>query len=299
MLDQRLGRDAFLAGLRRVAEDFSFRRAAWDDFLDAFARLGDEPLDGFAEQWLDRPGAPDLRLADVEFAGDRVSFTLRQAGAVYALRVPVRVTAEDGDHDHEVELSTGEGRFVLPGRGASRLAVDPDYDLFRRLDPAEVEPTVSQVLAAAAPRVVCDPADRAAAEAFGAAWTGDGEFTVTEELTAADGTAANLVLNPGRDALQAWRRPEVTVAGKTLVLAGKRYDLARWDLVYTVANPADATVTDLVVVTGDPSRLAGLGRRLGHYGKYSWLLLPAGQGRVLRGNWAPAGSPLVAVREVR
>jgi len=303
MLEQRVGHEAFLSGMRQVAADFRFARASWDDFLAAFAAAGGDPLTGFAEQWLDRAGAPALVLADVEFTGDEVRFTLRQEGPAYDLQVPVLVTDMDGEQHHVVELAQAEQRFVLSGAGPWRLAVDPDYDIFRRLDAREVEPTVSQVLAAEAPRVVCGAAEREAGAAFGAAWTGDGEFTVTEDAAAAvapgGAAVANLVLNPGREAAPAWRRPEVTVAGRTLVLDGARYDLSRYDLVYAVANPADPAVTDLVVVSSEPARLAGLARRLGHYGKYSWLLLPTGQGRVLRGNWAPAGSPLVAEAPTR
>ena len=45
-------------------------------------------------------------------------------------------------------------------------------------------------------------------------------------------------------------------------------------------------------------RAAGnrLARRLGHYGKYSWLIMPAGQGDVVKGNWELAASPLVVTR---
>ena len=78
------------------------------------------------------------------------------------------------------------------------------------------------------------------------------------------------------------------------MLEGTRYSLDQYDLVYAAANPSQLDVTDLVVLCGSPERLAALGGRLGHYGKYSWLLLPVGQGRVLRGNWATATSPLAA-----
>ncbi len=93
-----------------------------------------------------------------------------------------------------------------------------------------------------------------------------------------------------------YRHPELTVAGRTVVLEGRRYSLDDYDLVFAAPNPAQRGVTDLVVLCDDPGRLAALGNRLGHYGKYSWLLLPKGQGPVLRGNWTPAASPLVATR---
>jgi hypothetical protein len=51
-----------------------------------------------------------------------------------------------------------------------------------------------------------------------------------------------------------------------------------------------------VVIADSAPRLESLARRVGHYGKYSWLLLPKGQGRVERGNWPVGDSPLTARR---
>ena len=65
-----------------------------------------------------------------------------------------------------------------------------------------------------------------------------------------------------------------------------------YDLVYCATNPFDDSLTDLVIHSTSPQRIEALARRLGHYGKYSWLLRPTGQGRVLRGNWQPPGTPL-------
>jgi hypothetical protein len=158
------------------------------------------------------------------------------------------------------------------------------------------------VLAEDVPNVVCgDEALRDAARAFGEGFT-DGRYfnLLTDGRPPADlppGTyQANIVIDPAPETAALYRHPELTVAGRTIVLDGRRYSLDDYDLVYTAPNPGQGSVTDLIVLCDDSGRLAALGSRLGHYGKYSWLLLPKGQGPVLRGNWTPAGSPLVAVR---
>jgi len=304
MLDRWLGRETFLQGLQRVYADHRFRAASWDDFLAVFAELTQIDLGAFAEQWLERTGAPVLALGEVAFEDDGVGFELQQREPAYELRVPVVIEDQEGVHTHVVTLRSVAQRFSLPAAGPRRLAVDPDYEVFRRLHPQEVEPTVSQVLAEEVPNLVFDAADAAVAEAalaFGQAFTdggtvneiGDGQPPADLPLGA---NQANLLINPTADVAALYKREGLTVAGKMVILAGKRYSLEEYDLVYTAPNPFQADVTDLVVVCGAPARLAGLGGRLGHYGKYSWLLLPAGQGRVLRGNWQPAGSPLVAAR---
>ncbi len=299
MLDRALGRERFLEGLQRVYAGHRFGQASWDDFLAAWGELGGFDPAPLAAQWLDRAGAPVLALGEVKFGPDQVEFVLQQAAPVYALSVPVRIEGAAGATMHAVELDRAEQRFTLPAEAPVRLAVDPDYDLFRRLHFQEVEPTLNQVLAEEVPNVVCTAAEADAARAFGEAFA-DGRYfnLLTGGFPPSDlppgSFQSNILINPAPAVAGHYRRPELAVAGRTLVLEGRRYSLDEYDLVYTAVNPAQADVTDLVVLCGSPARLAGLGGRLGHYGKYSWLLLPAGQGRVLRGNWAPAASPLTA-----
>ena len=302
MLDRRLGRDLFLEGLRRVYAEYRFAQASWDDFLAVFGELGGFDPAPFAAQWLDRTGAPVLSLGRVEFAAGGVTFVLQQADPPYALRVPVRVDTPAGPVAAEIELTAPEQTFTVAAAGPTALAVDPGCDVFRRLHPQEVEPTVSQVLAEEVPNVVCGDADlEEAARAFGEAFT-DGRYfnflaggRPPRDLPR--GTyQANLVINPAPEVAARYGRPELSVAGSTIILEGRRYSLAEHDLVYAAANPDQDDVTDLVVLCDSPGRLAALGGRLGHYGKYSWLLLPKGQGRVQRGNWEPGASPLTAAR---
>ncbi|RKZ15226.1 hypothetical protein DRQ50_07765 [bacterium] len=300
MLDRMLGREAFLTGLRRVAADFKYEKANWDDFIAAFATAGDLDLDWLGPQWLERTGAPFVILDGTAFAADKVSFHLQQGAPPYRLDLPVTVETAAGSERHLVTFDKMQQKFEIEVKGATRLAVDPDYDVFRRLHPQEVEPTLNQVLAEESPMVVVfKPGEVDAARAFGYAWTDSGYFDLFEDgrlpVDMQPGQYVSaLVINPAGDEGKVWQRPEVTVAGKTIIMAGKRYSLDKYDLVYTTANPHGPGVSDLVVHSASPDRLAGLARRLGHYGKYSWLLLPTGQGRVLRGNWQPEGSPLVA-----
>jgi hypothetical protein len=119
----------------------------------------------------------------------------------------------------------------------------------------------------------------------------DGELPVD---VAPQHAASAVLLRTGGEDLDGYRPEDLALAGPWIILAGQRYSLDDYDLVYTVADPYHAHVTDLVVVTRAPERLPGLARRIGHYGKYSWLLLPAGGGPVLKGNWDPPETPLTA-----
>lgn len=294
MADRLVGRERFLAALRDVAATHRFRAAGWSDFLAALG-LGDD----FAAQWLERTGAPSLALADVRFEPDAVRFRLTQPAPAYDLAVPVTVTGADGAAaEHVVRLTGPAGEFSLPAKGAARLAVDPDCHLFRRLDPAEIEPTISQVFGDEGHAFVVEDRPgplREAAVAFARAFAESDTVAVVAGDLPPDGRPA-VVLNPGPALLSRLAAPGLTVSGRTFFLDGRRYSLDATDLVYAAADPRRPGAAVLVVLCGSPARLPGLADRVSHYGRYSWLALPAGQGRPERGNWPAGASPLLAVR---
>ena len=62
MLRDTIGSDAFDQGLRAFWSEHRGSIASWDDLRAAFERASQRDLAGFFAQWLDRAGAPDLRL---------------------------------------------------------------------------------------------------------------------------------------------------------------------------------------------------------------------------------------------
>ena len=296
MIDRLVGREGFLAALQEVAAEHQYLPAAWSDFLAAFSRSGGLDLGYFTGQWLTRTGAPRLELQDVRFAADRISLTITQPEPAYRLMVPVVVTTSAGPQEHLVEVSGLTTEVELEARGALRVAVDPDCQLFRHLHDQEIEPTLRQILARRDVTVVTgdtDSAGEAAARGFGAGFTEQEGFPFADDGQLPPAGAAVLI-NPGPAVFERLRPAELFVSGKTVVLQGKRFSLEDFDLVFAAADPEDPGLTHLVVLCRVPGRLEGLAGRLGHYGKYSWLLLPAGKGSVERGNWAAGASPLVA-----
>ncbi len=299
MVDRAIGRENFLAGLRRVAAEHHYTKASWSDFMVAFAAAGNRDLTRFQKEWLTRTGAPTLNLEEVEFQDGKVIFTLSQDGPVYALEVPVVLTTAGGTEDHVVVLDEPAGEFTLEAVGARKLAVDPDCHLFRRLHPEEIEPTISQVLADPEPVFVSPTTEPAMAEAarnFAAGYSEKDDYLFLEDGSLPSDSSASIVINPAGDLLKKLLPADLVVSGTTLFLAGTRYSLQHYDLVLAARDPGDSETTDLVILCSSPHRLEALARRVGHYGKYSWLLLPAGQGKVLRGNWPTGASPLVVTK---
>ncbi len=300
MVERMIGREAFLTGLQAVAAEHKYVKTNWSDFFAAFAKASGLDLGDFQKQWLTRTGAPILSLEDVEFEKKKVTFRLKQGAPPYDLQVPVLITTAKGDEEHILHFNKMSQEFEVEVNGAKSLAVDPGTDMFRRLHPAEIEPTISQILAELGPTIILDQAPPLMTEAarnFAAefieqplyAFVEDGQLHTDVQL--GTGTSS-ILINPGAELLGQYKIPELMISGKMFFLGGKRYSLDQFDLVFTASNPFDSTVSDMIILCNSPHRLEAYARRLGHYGKYSYLVFPAGQGRPERGNWALSESPL-------
>src|SRR5512143_1618021 len=161
MLRLELGDEKFTAGLRRFYRDYKFRIATFDDIRKSLEAVSGRDLSAEFNQWVTRTGAPELRLEKVS-AEDRtaagkpgyaVTGLLKQVqgGKAYRLRIPVAVTLEGRDQAFQTVLKMSEAsywfRIEVPGRPL-RIDVDPEFDLFRRLDRKEIPPAISQALGA-------------------------------------------------------------------------------------------------------------------------------------------------------
>ena len=305
MVRELIGREAFLAAIQEVAREHRFAKTTWSDFFAAFSRASGRDFGAFQEQWLTRKGAPTLWFEDVKFSDDKVEFKLHQGAPAYALAVPLHVATGKGIEKHTVAVDKMTTRCTLEVKGATSVAIDPDYQLFRNLHPAEIEPTLSQVMGVEVPAFVLDgptPELEEAGLAFarelcelqeGFAFRTGGKLI---EEPDPDQPFAQVVINPG-PALQELLQPEgLMVVDRTVYIAGKAYDRDAFDLVYAVADPNLPGRTALVILCDSPQRLEAMARRVSHYGKYSWLAMPTGMGRVQRGNWAVGDSPLLVRR---
>jgi hypothetical protein len=98
MLRRRLGDERFVAALRAFYAERRFREASFDDLARAMGAAGGEDLAPFLARWVDRPGAPALRLESArvvtEGGARAVELVLAQtqAGDPFELDVPVALT---------------------------------------------------------------------------------------------------------------------------------------------------------------------------------------------------------------
>jgi hypothetical protein len=293
MLRDEIGAGVFNDGIRRFWRDNRFKRADWGDLREAFEAASGRGLKPFFSQWLDRTGAPKLRIKSVKAAstdtGYRVGFTLIQEAPAYSLSVPVVVETEAGPREFRVPLDDRIERYSLDLEARpTALEIDPDARLFRRLDPGEVPLVLRHVMLA--PKITLtvasdDPAMTAAAETLVDRLV-EGEVEKVARFSALLFDRPLVIVGSGLKlgralaAAELPARPE-SPDGK---FAG-RGELRVW----TTRSPRGFPV--IVIEAESPEALEAVTRRLPHYGAKSYLLFDAGE-LVTSGIWPPGANPL-------
>lgn len=314
MLRRQLGDDAFRRALASFYRTERGSRAGFADLRREFEKAGgpgDKDLSGFFEQWVGQPGAAELGLGTLKVGrnvtGYRLEGTIRQVqkGALKTLRVPVSVRTASGYANEIVKISARETPFTVQTAEAPLLLeVDPEFDVFRLLDARETATSVGQIMGE--PAVLAVLPSRAAPEAQAAyramveSWASPVQ-TITvqrdDELQKLPDDRAVWVL--GREnrfaetALRADAGMGLLVAGETVHLGDGEVPFADHSIVLTRRQDGDPAKALGFIAANPIAAAAGLGRKLPHYGKYSYLGFAGTEpANMLKGEWPPSDSPL-------
>ncbi len=136
MLRGEVGDGTFWKGMRTYYQRFRDRNASTADFAAVMEEVSGRKLDWFFEQWLRRPGVPELEVAwRFDEAMSAVELTVRQAGpTIYRLPLDVEAALGDGRVARGRVDVAGErtaASLPVPAR-AEGLRIDPDRWLLMR-----------------------------------------------------------------------------------------------------------------------------------------------------------------------
>ncbi len=317
MLRRRLGDDAFRGGLRAFYGQHLSRVASFDDLRRAFETSSGESLEHFFEQWLSRKGAPRLTAEGVSLARDGDDYLLRgtlrqtQEEKAFVIDVPLAVTLEGKVEAAEavVPMTSRSASFELRFREAPRrVDVDPSFDVFRRLDPLEIPPALTMAFGADKALILLPSAAgadildgyRELARSLSRSGPGSVEIMTDDEIEELPADRSVWLLG--------WENrlfPEMLraldgrgfSAGDTTVLLGKS-EIPREDhaFVLTARHPSSPSLALLWIAADNPEAIPGLGRKLPHYHKYSYLAFSGPEPEnVAKGRWPVKESPLTMV----
>jgi aminopeptidase N len=300
------GEDAFWKGMRDVVREKMFREASWDDFGRALGRETGTDFAPFFRQWVDRPGAPVIALGGIVAEEDGGSWNIRgqivQKEPYFDLRVPLQLVTEGCTVDTVLTVADGTTSFSLSADARPRrLVVDPDVDLFRRLDPTEIPPTVNGIRGSTDLLVVAArglPADILEASKLLLTAMGKETFVTHREedtppslLTGHD--VLFLGLPDGNGYLP--KLPgELSVSRGAFALGGKTFTSLEDSLFVVLSHPSDGDRVAALFLALSPEAAKRSARKIPHYGKYSYLAFAGGKNKE-KGTWEVTASPTVHV----
>ena len=293
MLRTALGDTEFVAGLQRLWQRHRYSRIGFVQAVQTIAGPNAE-LAARLEQWLERRGAPRLKLDRVEVkpSGDgyRLALELSQGQQpAFDFDLPIAVMLE-GDEwatplHARVKQQRGRFEFVLPKRPL-RIDIDPGYDLLRYLDATEQPPALNRlfggnawlILPSAAPQPMRDAWSALAQE-----WQGRyaGLRTIEDEASAQLAADADRIVlgwdnRAFADNARRFDRDDQRLRAREVIIGGKSYP-ADTTSVVLVSSDAHGVTTGFIGADS-AAAVQSLARRLTHYGSYGRLLFDGAGG---------------------
>jgi len=304
MARRMAGEEAFWGGLRDLAREKMFQEATWGDFADAFGKRSGIDFAPFFRQWGERRGAPVVALKNVKAVsageGWHISGQVAQEQPYFDLRIPLRLVTDKGINDTVLAVSSGDTPFSLSADATPRkLVIDPDVDLFRRLSPSEIPPTVNAVRGSTDLLVVAArglPGDLlTASKTLLAAMGREDARIVREEDTPAPQLVGHDILFIGFPKGIGYLPPlpgELSLSPEVFSVGGKPFDSRGDSLFFVLRHPEGGERIAAVFLSHSSEAAAQAARKIPHYGSYSYLAFSGGTNRA-KGTWAAASSPTV------
>jgi hypothetical protein len=301
MLRQTVGDTVFWQTLRTVYAERRLKPTSWSDLQRAFEKTADRPLGTFFDQWVFRPGAPMLQLAQVQTRigsqGQEVFGQLAQQQPHYALQVDLQLTTEKQTVDQQLPLDAARADFAFSTTGSPRMLVaDPHVHIFRRLEPQEIPATINSVKGAGDLTICVNPnLDTAWVEAARRLRRSLGVPNARIVQGAPGPSAASeALIQIGPCDGGSLRGPVPAVLqtdDERFTFEGKVYDRAQGDSFFGVFRQ-NGSVTALFLPAADRQAAEQAVLKVTHYGKYSYLIFGGTENRV-KGVWPAAQSPLI------
>lgn len=304
MLRRTVGEQAFWTALRELYRSRLFLQTSWKDIQSIFETQSKMSLERFFDQWVFRKGAPQIYLENVRAVPGngnwKIVAGICQESEQFNLNIDGLLECETSRTMHKIALSDDCTRLNLDcSSSPRRLALDPDFDLLRRLDPAEIPPAVNLLKSSPSALLVlpsgsADPLKTLAGTL--ALGLGLEEYQIVSEkdlepelLSSRDIILIGMPMNEGL-------LPRMP--------AGIRLEKGRFTLDgQTYQNPSDSFFgvfrhparEGRVVAVFHPLSMKDAGivaRKVTHYGRYSYVTFHGGENRE-KGFWPVEDSPVV------
>lgn len=312
MLRLKVGDENFKKAFQTFNRNNIFKKATFDNIKIAFEDVTGEDLDWFFDQWINRTAAPELNLKNVSSKkmGDmyELKFSIEQVQAEdpFVIDLPVIVIDDEGTHKEVFQLKERLAMFSIKvGSKPQKILIDPQFDIFRKLDSREIPPAFTKAYGAEKSLLILpnssDPKFSLYKE-FVDGWISgkQDQFEVISENEISElpkdktvwlfGDKNNLLDKISNEL----KNHNTDVQSDSIKLNGEKISKNNNTFFTAVNNPQNIEEVVLFLSIGNDDAVPGLLRKLPHYGKYSYLAFEGDEpANTEKGQWAVIGSPLV------
>ena len=323
MLRNKVGDKAFTHALQQFYHSH-FRTASFAHIERVFEQASGKKLEGFFKQWVERTGAPQLVIKNTRIIPQdnrfNLEFTIEQVqpGEAYAMDIPVAVTLEGKQHAHQavVPMQSKQQTFTLAlAQAPTRLDIDPHFDLFRELSVAETPPAFTQLFGSTELLVVLPKESSNGLKLAWQAFARDLSHMGPEQVRMVWDDAIKVLPSNQAIAVLGWRnrfagtlqrklsKHDVQFHGEQIVFsnekaAKKNHAFAWVTRVAATETTSEETFPHALITADLAAALPGLGRKLPHYHKYSYLAFSGEEPENrLKGRWPALKSPMTVLFE--
>jgi len=316
MLRHMVGDMLFNKSIQHFYKENKYNRSSFDHVRKALEEITGKDLKDFFHQWVSEIGAPEIRLSDAKVTKNEEKYILEfsldqvQKEKIYSLMVPVAIYLE-GEKDAAVknlEFKKKHKRFMFtfdqPPLG---IDVDPQFDVFRKLHINEIPATLSNAFGAKAVLILL-PSKASEdflkgysklAETWAKESGGKIKIKQDSEISSLPDNKAVWLMgweNIHRESIKKGISDYKKIAefkDESIRIGEKNLPCHSNSIIVAVKNQKNPSHVVVFLSTDRKAALPGLGRKLPHYGKYSFLAFEGDEpDNMLKGQWPAVNSPM-------
>ncbi len=314
MLRGLVGDDNFRKGFQVFNREYKFKRASFGDIRDVFQEVSGQDLTAFFDQWLNRLGAPELRLAAASVSKSQgkyqLSFSVEQVqkDKAFDLELPVAIYSQNDVILKKMTMNKKQQNYTLTlDEEPVKITLDPQFNLFRKLHYTEIPPSLSKALGAEKVTLIlpsnASDEEKRSYDILANSWAKEGSrFTIVKD------SEINALPSDSAVWIMGWNNKFRTVIENSLTSYNSKIDddsvtlgltnlpKDKTSVVVAVRHPDNTNLAAVWLTIHDEAAAKGLARKLPHYGKYSYLGFSGEEpGNVAKGQWETVNSPLIKV----
>jgi aminopeptidase N len=282
MLRTQVGDENFLEGLKKFYATHKYRYAGYEDMRKVFEKVSGQSLKKFFEQWLNRRGAPRIKLEKSSYVSPEgrydLKVTVKQESPAFQLRIPIAIWTTDSKvgEVHYIKLDAEEQGFNFRlAKEPVAVRLDPYNDVFRLPGDEEAPASLAQTYGAQKVTAFLSKNENSDYRKFAESvakpeniLTSDDNFPLPDGSLWVFGQDHPL----RKSFMTELKKSGIEIVETGVLISNHSYPWENHSFVFTVHRTDHKNGTMTWVIANNRESIPGLMRKLPHYGKYGYLV---------------------------